>query len=202
VTASLATPAATPELATEPVAQTSYEDWLDVMAELRDGDRVALAKVSRLITGYLARYRGRTLADDPCDDIRQDALLALTRSVQQGVLRDPKAFVAYAGAMVRNMVLVRIRTEKRGLALARRVREVRATSPGAPCEPELASKLDLERALRDLPERQRLVVDALYVRGLRYQEAADELGIPLGTLKGLQVQGLIRLRRALGVSER
>lgn len=181
--------------------QGSYEDWLGVMEALRCGDRVALAKVSRLITGYLIRFRGRGLADDPCDDIRQDALLALSQSVQQGVLRDPKAFVAYAGAVVRNMLLVRARSEKRGLALAHRVRELRAVSVQVPCERELALRIDLERALRDLPERQRLVVDALYVRGLRYAEAAQELGMPLGTLKGLQVQGLAALRRALGIFE-
>jgi RNA polymerase sigma-70 factor, ECF subfamily len=182
-------------------APASYEDWLSVMEALRRGDRVALAKVSRLISGYLARHRGHGLADDPCDDIRQDALLALTQSVQQGSLRDPRAFVAYAGAMVRNMLLVRMRTEKRRGALAQRVRELRSVAPAPNCERELALRLDLERALDALPERQRLVVEALYVRGLRYAEAARELGIPLGTLKGLQVQGLIGLRRVLGVGE-
>ena len=181
--------------------QTSYEDWIDVMDALARGDRIAFAKVSRLITGYLIRYRSIALADDPCDDVRQDALLALSQSVNQGALRDPKAFVAYAGAMVRNMLLVRARTEKRSIALAHRIREVRAISGAPSCEREVALRLDLERALRALPERQRLVVDALYVRGLRYAEAARELGMPLGTLKGLQVQGLAGLRRALGVAE-
>jgi RNA polymerase sigma-70 factor (ECF subfamily) len=184
-----------------PAEQTSYEDWLGVMEALARGDSLAFAKVNRLITGYLIRYRSRALADDACDDVRQDALLALSQSVQQGTLRDPKAFVAYAGAMVRNMLLVRTRTEKRSVALAHRVREVRAISGAPPCERELALRLDLECALRALPERQRLVVDALYVRGLRYAEAARELGMPLGTLKGLQVQGLVGLRRAIGVGE-
>ncbi len=171
------------------------------MEALRHGDRVAFAKVSRLITGYLIRYRSPALADDPCDDVRQDALLALSQSVQQGSLRDPRAFVAYAGAMVRNMLLVRLRTEKRRVALAHRVRELRTVAATPQCERDLTLRLDLERALAELPERQRLVVEALYIRGLRYAEAAHELGIPLGTLKGLQVQGLIGLRRALGVGE-
>ena len=181
--------------------QASHEDWLEVMAALRRGDRVAFAKVSRLISGYLIRFRSLGIGDDPCDDIRQDALLALSQSVEQGILRDPRAFVAYAGAMVRNMILVRLRTEKRGTALAGRVRELRAISAPPSCEREVALRLDLERALRELPDRQRLVVEALYVRGLRYAEAARELGMPLGTLKGLQVQGLIGLRRSLGLVE-
>ena len=190
-----------PEPPLRAAAPASYEDWLAVMEALRNGDRVALAKVSRLITGCLVRYRGRALADDACDDIRQEALLALSQSVQQGSLRDPRAFVAYAGAMVRNMLLVRVRSEKRRVALAHRVREIRAAAGSPPCEHEQSLRIDLERALDKLPERQRLVVEALYVRGLRYAEAAQELGMPLGTLKGLQVQGLVGLRRALGVGE-
>jgi RNA polymerase sigma factor (sigma-70 family) len=204
VTASVQAPAGSrlgPPREPHAQAEPAYEDWLGVMQALERGDRIALARVNRLITGYLIRYRSYGIGEDPCDDIRQDALLALIQSVQQGVLRDPKAFVAYAGAMVRNMLTGRLRSEKRVYALARRVRETRAMSAPAPCERDVALRLDLEKAMRELPERQRLVVDALYVRGLRYAEAARELSIPLGTLKGLQVQGLIGLRRALGVLE-
>ena len=57
--------------------------------------------------------------------------------------------------------------------------------------------VDLERALASLPEKQRLVVDAVYLQGATYEDAARSLGMPLGTLKRMQTAGLRELRRVM-----
>ena len=54
--------------------------------------------------------------------------------------------------------------------------------------------MDLEQAMKTLPERERRVVDAVYIQGHSYQAAADLLDLPLGTLKRVQVKGLKLLR--------
>jgi RNA polymerase sigma-70 factor (ECF subfamily) len=48
-----------------------------------------------------------------------------------------------------------------------------------------------------LPEKQRLVIEAIYIDGKSQQEVADELGIPLGTVKSRTRLALQRLKETL-----
>ena len=60
----------------------------------------------------------------------------------------------------------------------------------------------LERALQELPPRQRTAVVLRLVEGLSYEEAALTLGCPIGTVKSDVHRGLRRLRELLrGVLE-
>ena len=170
------------------------------MVGLGRGDRVALARTSRLVSGFLARYRNYAVTDDARDDVRQDALVALCQRAKSGALRDPRAFVSYTGAVVRNLLLARIRSEQRKgrfLAKLQLVRELGARSASRTADPDL--QLDLQRAFAGLDDKERLVLDALFVRGLSYADAAEELGLPLGTLKRIQVRGLRALREGMGL---
>jgi RNA polymerase sigma-70 factor (ECF subfamily) len=63
---------------------------------------------------------------------------------------------------------------------------------------DLGMLLDLQRALDDLPEMERQVVGAIYLQGHSYEEATERLGIPLGTLKRRQTEGLRVLRKKMG----
>jgi RNA polymerase sigma-70 factor, ECF subfamily len=59
----------------------------------------------------------------------------------------------------------------------------------------------LERALGDLPPDQRAAVLLVGLEGLSYQEAADVLGIPIGTVMSRLHRGRERLRRLLADGE-
>lgn len=56
---------------------------------------------------------------------------------------------------------------------------------------------DLERAIDALPEAFRVVVVLAEVRGFSYQEIADTLGVPLGTVRSRLARGRSLLQRAL-----
>lgn len=55
--------------------------------------------------------------------------------------------------------------------------------------------------LDTLPDAQRTVLELGYFRGLSFQEIADQLGIPLGTVKSRVATAMMKLRSDLGVSQ-
>jgi RNA polymerase sigma-70 factor (ECF subfamily) len=56
---------------------------------------------------------------------------------------------------------------------------------------------DLERAIDALPDAFRVVVVLVDVHGCRYQEVADALGLPVGTVRSRLARGRAVLQRAL-----
>lgn len=181
------------------------EDWGQILHSLQRGDRVALVKVTRVITGYLARFRAYDLRDS-WDDLVNDVLEALLKALRNGSIRDPQALVGFLGTITRNKLADFLERKSRpGGADAVGSPEV-AEEIGAVIRDVVARDpdelIDLQRAMATLPEKERLVVEALYAEGRSYDEAAGRLGMPLGTLKRLQTQGLRNLRRSMGVVSR
>jgi RNA polymerase sigma-70 factor (ECF subfamily) len=91
------------------------------------------------------------------------------------------------------------------LSQARRHREVLLEDMAAPPpaeEPRApapdADRIDLERALATLPDGERAAIAACYYADLTHEEAAEALGIPLGTVKTHILRAKARLRARLG----
>lgn len=59
-------------------------------------------------------------------------------------------------------------------------------------DPELI--LAIHQAIHTLPMRTRLVVEAVFIRGKKYKEVAEELNITVNTVKTLLASGLKQLR--------
>ena len=55
----------------------------------------------------------------------------------------------------------------------------------------------LEKAIARLPDQQRLLVAAHYLQGVQYEDLADALGLPLGTVKTHLYRAKRQLRRLL-----
>lgn len=58
----------------------------------------------------------------------------------------------------------------------------------------------VQRALAGLTELQRQAVELAYYRGLTHAEIAEQLHVPVGTIKTRIRDGMIRLRDAMGVT--
>lgn len=89
-------------------------------------------------------------------------------------------------------------------ALRKRAREVPAenderandTAPGDLAE-DSAAAVDVQRALLGVPEEFRAVLILHDVQGVPYEEIADSLGAPIGTVKSRLHRGRVALGRAL-----
>lgn len=60
--------------------------------------------------------------------------------------------------------------------------------------------LDVQAAMARLPEEQRSAIALVCVEGLAYREAAEVLGVPMGTLTSRLARGREALERMLGES--
>jgi RNA polymerase sigma-70 factor (ECF subfamily) len=58
--------------------------------------------------------------------------------------------------------------------------------------------LSVQAAMEKLPEEQRLAVALVLIEGLSYKDAAETLGIPIGTLTSRLARGRATLQAALG----
>jgi len=177
---------------------TIPERWSAVLGGLQQGDPGAIVVVTRIVTGFLMRARAYDLHDS-WDDVCQDVLLALVQSMKKGGIRDADAFVAYVGAITRNKLADWLRVH--------RGRRQAAAQPECLADPVALlqdddMRLDLQDALAALGERQRRVVQALYIDGYSYEAAAERLGVPLGTLKRLQTGALRAVRLRLVIQPR
>jgi RNA polymerase sigma-70 factor (ECF subfamily) len=60
---------------------------------------------------------------------------------------------------------------------------------------------DLERALAQLPAEQRQVILLVGLEGMRYEEVATVLGIPIGTVRSRLSRGRESLRVLMGLAD-
>jgi len=180
------------------------EDWLALLERLEKGDRMALARLTSLVTGYLARFHAYQHRDS-WDDVCQEVLIKLVRAARRGAIRDPRAFVGYVGTVTRRTLIDWLRKNARlGITDAAGKPE-RAEAELERLEADVGSRkspdllVDLDRAVAELPEAQLRAVSAIYLEGRSYEEAAERLGMPLGTLKRHQTQGLRAMRERMGL---
>ena len=170
----------------------TQEDWIAVLAALEQGDPVAVAKVTAVISGWLAHYRAYDLYDS-WDDIIHEVLIRLIQCARRGAIREPRAFISYTGTTTRNLFLDWKRREAK-LKSEDLSEPVKADD--GPTDP--GTLLDLQRVIDNLPGKLRGVVEAIYLHGHNYEEAAKLLGIPLGTLKRRLTQARKEIRKKMG----
>jgi RNA polymerase sigma-70 factor, ECF subfamily len=68
--------------------------------------------------------------------------------------------------------------------------------------PDVAARVDLERALATLSDGERAAIAACYYADLSHEEAAHALGIPVGTVKTHVLRAKAKLRTRLAAREK
>ena len=127
----------------------------------------------------VARGVLRNSAD--AEDVAQEALLRAYRRFER--LRDRTRFRAWLVRIAFRLAIDRVRSSKR--------RDVRETlwsqSAPRPSTEDLAAtsefQVHLDRAMEELPEKNRLALLLAAMQGHSLEEVAEMLGVPMGTVK-------------------
>lgn len=138
------------------------------------------------------------------DPVRAEDLLqrALTRGLQRlHQLRDDAAFRAWMSRIVRTTFLNDQKQAARdGDVLRFEPASTAAPSTGPGPEQRLANRRLADRiaeALEGLPEAQARAIWLVDAQGFKYREAAEILGLPLGTVATLVARGRSQLQESL-----
>jgi RNA polymerase sigma-70 factor (ECF subfamily) len=155
------------------------------------GDAYAFDTLVRRHSDRLWAVALRTLGDrEEAADAVQDALISAFRSAER--FRGDSAVTTWLHRIVVNACLDRIRRRQ-----ARPTVELPATDlPGPPIDPDTA--LDVQAALQRLPDDQRMAIVLVDMEGFSVADAADALGVPIGTVKSRCARGRARLAVMLG----
>jgi RNA polymerase sigma-70 factor (ECF subfamily) len=127
----------------------------------------------------------RNSADADAEDLVQDTLLRAFRAIDRFDGRYPRAWLL---TILRNAQINRVRRKRPELlrdpdATMDRVAD---TSDGGRTAEELVVDMgfdaEVESAFLDLSDKLREVVQLVDIEGLSYQETADKIGVPVGTV--------------------
>jgi RNA polymerase sigma-70 factor, ECF subfamily len=163
----------------------------DLLQRIGGGDRAAFEVLYRRYARAVLGLALRRLGDrGRAEEAVQETFTSIWRSASSyRPERGPGAPWLYAVARHAIVDRFRARTEP-----AAEVPEEASTDPG-PAERAEASFVSwrVHRALEELPQTERAVIELAYWGGLSQSEVADYLNVPLGTVKTRTRSGLHRL---------
>lgn len=145
--------------------------WL---ARCRAGDETALAVVIANHRSRLVRTAKNILRDShEAEDVAQEAFLKVFREL--GRLRDDRAFSSYLYRICVRLCMDRLRAKRAEPAEFDRAEE----SQGRHIE----NRLTVERILQDLSPDLRLTLILREIEQLSYEDVAEVMGVPVGTVR-------------------
>jgi RNA polymerase sigma-70 factor (sigma-E family) len=155
---------------------------LDAFARLFEAQRPRAIRLAYAMTGDAAL----------AEDVVAEAFARTFRQWSKGTVREPEFYVRRA---VVNEV--RVRWRRQAVRRKHEAREPRVEATTGASDDRIVDADVLQRALMQLPERQRAVVVFRIVEDMSERETAAALGIAAGTVKAQLSRGLDRLRDAL-----
>ena len=175
-------------------------DLSALYVRVQGGDQAAFAELYDAIAPMVFGAVKRVLRDHAMsEEVTQEVFVELWKSAARF---DPTRGVVstWAVTMARRRAIDRVRSEQsqrnRVEHLGRRRPDVEEAT-----DDTVVAALDAERvsrALAELPSDQRQIIQLAFIDGYSHSDIADQLGLPLGTVKGRVRGGLQRLSGKLG----
>lgn len=172
----------------------------ELVVRARGGDRDAFSELAARSIGRLTAVARMILRDEfAAQDAVQETFIEAWRSLPG--LRDPERFEAWTRRLLVRACFKAIRRGKRV-----RAAEIRLMPGDEPAAAGLEGGFDvhdqLERGLARLSAEQRTVVVLVYYLDLPLADAAQAMGVPLGTTKSRLNRATQALRAAIEADDR
>ncbi len=173
---------------------------VEILRALKAGQSSALVLLYERYGGLVYGVALKILKNpQEAEDLTQEIFLTLWRNTTYNSERD--YFIRYLITMTRSRAIDKLRSRARNLKLIVRWGQTEIPEASSPTPFEQASLTERSEKVRDaltkIPEKQRQVIEIAYDEGLSQSEIAVKLDIPLGTVKTLTRQGLLRLKQIL-----
>lgn len=178
------------------MADAGDEGDLELAGRARDGDRAALeALLDRHADRVHAICRRVVAHPEDALDATQEALIAIARRI--GSFDGRAAFTTWVYRVATNAALDELRRRRRRPEPVD-VPEAPSPAPVDPFEGRVEQRLDIDAALRELPEQFRVAVVLRDLCDLDYAVIASILDVPPGTVRSRIARGRAELARLLG----
>ena len=179
------------------VADASNEEWVVLMERVRD--HKDLSAFSRLFRHFAPRVKAFLMKSGASEALAEECTQEVMATLwTKAHMFDPSR------ASVSTWIFTIARNRK--IDALRRIRrpEPEDLPWGPEAEPDQADVISLQqeteklaRAISELPEKQRELIERAYFGDLTHSEIAEETGLPLGTIKSRIRLALERLRHAM-----
>ena len=179
------------------VTNTGDEQWIGLVARVRDHqDRAAFATLFRHFAPRVKAFLMKSGAGEAmAEECTQEVMATLWTKAH---MFDP------ARASVSTWVYTIARNRKIDVLRRQRRPEPEELTWGPEAEPDQAEVMTLQqeseklaKAVAELPEKQRELIERAYFGDLSHSEIAEETGLPLGTIKSRIRLALEKLRHTM-----
>ena len=170
--------------------QTEIDDHA-LMADVRAGCESAFRKLVERHQRPLLNYFARMGAENHGDDLVQDTFLRLWNYRKK--YRPAAKFTTFLYTLARHAFLDHVRKRNRFRLFADRYREEFPDSTDGGME-RMRRGIDAEAALRTLTPKLRETLVLAAMQGLSYEEIAEILSVPVGTVKSRVFNALSALK--------
>lgn len=168
---------------------------------LRGGQQQALGILYDRYGGlvYTVAFKILNQADE-AEDLTQEVFLTFWKQERFDPSR--AALSTYLSVMTRSRAINKLHSRSSQQRMSDRLQQTTPIEFSAPTPLEQASSAEQQQTVRQaliqLSDNQRQVLELNYYKGLSQSEVAQQLSLPLGTVKTHARQGLIKLRQILG----
>jgi RNA polymerase sigma-70 factor, ECF subfamily len=173
----------------------------ELIVQLRAGNQKAIGILYDRYGGLVYTIALRILAQaDEAEDLTQDVFLTFWK---QEKFDSSRAMLStYLSVLTRSRALNKIRSRAAQGQALERLQQWTLSDSCTPTPLEQVSLEEQQQAVREamtrLTENQRQVLEMNYHKGLSHSEIAQQIDMPLGTVKSNARQGLLKLRQLLG----
>jgi RNA polymerase sigma-70 factor, ECF subfamily len=164
-----------------------------LVGKVKTGDQNAFAEVYDRYSGAINGVINRFITDaDLAQDVLQDTFIKVWKNIQ--MYDDTKgSFFTWMLNIARNTSIDALRKlKKEGKS---EIQILETTVNSSTTVQQNVSTIGLRQLVDRLPAEQQTMIEYLYFKGYTQQEVADELEIPLGTVKTRSRMAMMELRK-------